>query len=163
VLSFTRSDHPFISPEIVMKSRNSILILSFLITVCCLASFSQDSKKQDQYGKWEPMVQMVQDILAGKNPDKRAIIISPSAYLVSGKHFESLQGVINGENKECSLNEGALRSAVWLHLKVNDPENAAFLILRTQTEKKTDDRFHTVVFMKDSGGQWSIQSWHTSQ
>lgn len=146
-----------------MMSRKNIIALGFFFTTGCLVSFAQMSMKADQYGKWGSIVQSAQDILAGKTLDKGAATISPEAYLVIGKRYENLHSVINGEIKGCSLHEGASRQEAWLHLKVNDQENAAVLVLKTQTDKKTDDRFHTVVFMKDSAGHWSIQAWHASE
>ena len=146
-----------------MNTRIRILVLISLAITWCLHGFAQQTMNLDQYGKWGAIIQSAQNILAGKSPDKTTITIAPDAYLVAGKRFENLQGVINGEIKGCSLNEAPSRQAVWLHLKANNQENAVVLVLKTQSEKKTDDRFHTVVFMKGTTGQWSMQSWHASE
>lgn len=50
-----------------------------------------------------------------------------------------------------------------VQLKMNEAENAAYLILGTHPEPTKNSRFHTVVFMKDSKGRWLIESWHAQR
>jgi hypothetical protein len=109
------------------------------------------------------LVETVQGILAGKQPVAGGIVISPGAHLIFGTHFENLFAVVKGESRECSLNEGPTGQMLWMSMKINDPEDAAFLTLKTRIENPPSVRYHTVVFMKDSTGHWSIQTWHTSE
>jgi hypothetical protein len=145
-----------------MFGKDSILIGSSLVLICCLVALAGDDKKQDQSARWEPLLQTVEGILAGKNPDNGKITIAPGARLIFGRKEERLQDLVSGKITTCSLKEDSSRVSASLVLKVNDSDNAAFLILKTEAEKKADARFHTVVFMKDSSGQWRIESWHTS-
>jgi hypothetical protein len=134
----------------------------FLAILCLLFGLTTVSQAQDQSAKWEPFVKAVQDVLAGRPIDNKNITISPEAYLVFGSQYQLLRAVVAGEFKTCSLKEEPTRVVVFINMKISDSENVAFMTLKTQTDKKTDDRFHTVIFMKDSVANWNIQTWHTS-
>jgi len=133
-----------------------------ITSICCVTLLTAQNQPKDQSEKWEPLVQAIQDILAGKSIHNTNIIISPSAYLAFGNRYENLKSVVTGESKTCSLKEDSTRATSNLVLKINDSENAAFVMLKTQTNKKNDERYHTVVFMKDSKDIWAIQAWHAS-
>jgi hypothetical protein len=50
----------------------------------------------------------------------------------------------------------------FLQLSINDDVNAAHLVVKTETPKHSDLRYHSVFFMKSKAGKWQIQNWHTS-
>jgi hypothetical protein len=139
----------------------TILFCTFALVISCShMSAAGEEKAVDTSATWKPLLLFVQDILAGKDLAGHEIGISPGAYLVSGNRCENLHGVISGEVKTCTLNEGPSRAAMSIALKMNDAEDAAYLRLKTQTVEKTDDRYHTIIFMKNSDGRWLIESWH---
>jgi hypothetical protein len=117
---------------------------------------------KDNSEKWAPLVYAVKDVLAGKKIASDSILISPGAYLVKDGTFTNLRSVALGELRTVSLTEDASRSGASITMKINDPENAAYLMLKTVSATKDGARYHTVVFMKDDKGRWVIQAWHTS-
>jgi hypothetical protein len=140
----------------------TILFCTFaLLAACPHQTIAAEEKAIETSVAWEPLLQFVQDILAGKDIAGNGIGISPGAYLVSGNRCENLHGVISGEVKTCTLIEGSSRTATAMALKMNDAEDAAYLRLKTQTGEKADDRYHTIVFMKNSDGRWLVECWHT--
>jgi hypothetical protein len=44
--------------------------------------------------------------------------------------------------------------------KTNPSEDAGFITLKTVQYDTTRVRFHTIVFMKDSTGEYKISIWH---
>jgi hypothetical protein len=140
----------------------SKLTIFITICICCFFLLSAQVQEKSQTEKWQSLVQSVQDVLAGKSIGSKNIIISPSAYLAFGKTYENLRSVVTGDSKTCSLKEDSTRGGVRVVVKVNDSENAAFVTLKTQTGKKSNERIHTVVFMKDSTGIWNIEAWCVS-
>jgi hypothetical protein len=138
-----------------IKYYTFVHIVSFLLLV------AQD-REDGQSNKWMTLVQSVQDVLAGKPIRHMNITISPGAYVAFGNKYENMESIITGKSKTCSLKEDSTQSAVRVVVKVNDSENAAFVTLKTQTNQKTNERYHTVVFMKDSTGVWSIETWSVS-
>jgi hypothetical protein len=139
---------------------------TFLLTLLVLLSTvfaTTNSWTQDNSAKWKPLVQAVEDVLAGKPISDTLITISPGAYLATGNQWEALLAVARGESKTCSLKEAPTRASVAIRLKINDSEDAAFLTLKTQTANETEPRYHTVMFMKDSSNVWVIEAWHASQ
>ncbi len=134
----------------------------FLLIVCLSLLSAAYAQETDQSAKWKPLVNAMQNILTGNSIESGNISIAPGAHLAFEDKYENLLTVTSGESKNCSLKEDSTRGVVQVVLKINDPENAAFVTLKTQTDRKTDVRYHTAVFMKDSVGNWIIEAWHTS-
>jgi ketosteroid isomerase-like protein len=98
----------------------------------------------------------------GKTSSQPGIEVADGARLVIRGNIVSLADVIAGKSKNCSLVEKSEKSPVSVQLKMNDAEDAAYLILGTQPEGQKGQRVHTVLFMKDANGKWLIENWHTS-
>ena len=140
-----------------MQKVGKMLIVSTLVVLPIHLGFADDGEAADKSMKWQILVQSVQDILTGTNSGQTAVSIAPGAQLAIGDTPVSLFDVVGGTSKTHSLLEESGRTPVTLHLKMNDEENAAFLLIGTQPEPKRVPRYHTVVFMKDSTGMWLIQ------
>jgi len=125
-----------------------------------MVPIANNVSSQDTHGEFWQLVQAVKDILAGKNVEQGKTTIARGASLVYGTTFEDLKGVVAGEIKTCSLADESYQG-VMIQAKTNTSEDMGFLVLKTQTSDKAKVRFHTVVFMKDSTGQFKIHSWHT--
>ncbi len=145
-----------------MSRTQNIIAAVVLIFFATWTGQAKDDKNEDQSKKWEPLVQTVQDILGGKNMEQTKQWISAGASLVFDGRLEDLHDVVTGKSTICSLVEQSSSVPASLRLKINDPEDAAYLIMTTQREDKESQRYHTVVFMKDPKGVWKIESWHTS-
>jgi hypothetical protein len=139
---------------------NIKIFLVFII--CCFTVFAVENPPRDQLGTWEPLVQSIQSVLARKPISSKNISISPNAYVAVGKKFENLRSVVNSESKTSSLKEDSTRCRFQIIVKVNDPGNAEFVTIKTKTKSKTDQRFHSVFFMKDSTAMWNIEVWSVS-
>ena len=144
----------------MMRNRIILVFLLFLIGVATPASAGAD-KTSDK----EHLVQLLQgtvgDLLRGIKKNNLASSIDIEAYLVDGIYYESLPGVIKGESTQCHLVEGKGSKTVFESLIVNDAEDAAFMVVKTQSPG-FGERFHSVVFFKSGRNDWKIKSWHIS-
>jgi len=121
---------------------------------------SGDGAAADSSQKWQVLLHTVQEILSGEAPGPYSARIAPGAQLVLGDRMLDLGEVVASRDSNALL-EDQTRGPVSLHLKMNDEENAAFLVLVTQPDAKA--RYHTVVFMRDTTGAWLVESWHASR
>lgn len=105
---------------------------------------------------------MVTNILQGTDLKGAGTEVDAEAYLIDGKYFESLPGVLQGESTHCKLIEGTETKIVFQSLTIMDNYSAALMILKTQAPS-LGERFHSIVFFHDPGAAWKIKSWHISQ
>lgn len=137
--------------------------ISFLLTSFILSAFIWGFSVQDSKpAKETEFIETVQDIIAGKNIEKSKTFISPEAYVISGAKFENLYDVVSGYNKNIRLTEESSRRMGFFMVKSNEDKTAAFMTCKTVSQNKDQERFHSIVFMKDMKKVWKIVSWHTS-
>lgn len=105
------------------------------------------------------MTRTIQDILAGKNTEEVLNAIGEKAGLVCGTRLEDLRGVMTGEITSCSLAD-TTNHGIAIQERTKQSGDMGFIVLKTQESDTTTVRFHTVVFMKDSVGQYKINIWH---
>jgi hypothetical protein len=142
-------------------SRTRNLIVFLLVSVLlCMASMVNNISSQDAHAEFYKVVQTITDILAGKNTQQALTLIHQGARLVYGARFENLKPVVAGEIKGLSLADSSYHGIMILG-ETNPSEDAGFITIKTVKSDTTQVRFHTVVFMKDSTGQFKIHSWHT--
>ncbi len=145
-----------------MQSSRKLLIGTLLITCACSMAIAGSGTVPDTTQQWYGLVQSVKDVLTGTFSGKTGVGIAAGAQLAIQDTMVSLSDVVKGKDARHSLIEDSKNNAASIHLKVNDPEDAAYLILGTHPEPAKAPRYHTVVFMKDAKGGWFIESWHTS-
>ena len=145
-----------------MKRHRSLLVSCIILglLVGSALAYAGDSNEKD--AKWAPLVESVKNILLGKTSDQPGIDVADGAQLVTKGSIVSLADVIAGKSKNCSLVEKSEKSPVSVQLKMNNAEDAAYIILGTHPEGQKGQRVHTVLFMKDANGKWLIENWHTS-
>jgi hypothetical protein len=143
-----------------MSRTSDLLALLLLFVLLCMVPIADTISAQDKHEEFWRLDRTVQDILAGKNIEQAIATIARGARLVHGVRFEDLKGVVAGEIKTCSLADTSYHG-VMIQAYTNPSEDMGCIILKTQTYDKPQVRFHTVVFMKDSTGQYKIHSWHT--
>ena len=105
----------------------------------------------------------VLEILRGGLSDESKRFIDPEAYVIIGSRYQPLLGLLTDKKKNSYLVEGRETKIEFSHLRTDGTEKAAYLVLKTTPEKSTAPRFHTVVFMRGSAGEWKIETWHISQ
>ena len=125
------------------------------------SSFAGGTSTSDKQQLAQSLQKMVNGIVKGSDLADATSHIDVEAYLIDGKQFESLLGVLHGESSHCKLVEGSESKIVFQSLKIMDSQSAAFLVVKTQTPS-LGERFHSVVFFKDPDSQWRIKSWHIS-
>jgi hypothetical protein len=130
-------------------------------TLIALTAYSGSDKVSNDQRLANDLRGIVHNILAGKDLERASSAVDFEAYLVDGKYYESLLGVLHGEFKNCRLLEGGGSKTVFEQLVIADNRSAAFMVIKTQSPK-LGERFHSVVFFKDAEDQWKIKSWHTS-
>ncbi len=144
-----------------MLRTKGILLLGACLVFASLIGLADGKKNEQTNVGWEGQVEIVKNILSGRNIENVKGMISPGAELVHGAVRDNLYDVVTARGRSFSLLEDSTRKPVSLSLKMNDAEDASFLLLQTGPDKETI--IHTVVFMKDSAGQWKIETWHTSK
>ncbi len=141
-------------PYTIKRSLVFLLVASLCVAFCDTIVMSQDQHE----GFWK-MIQTVQDILAGKNLEQATRAISPGATLVCGSRMENLRSVVAGETAACFLADTSYHG-IAIQGRTNDSEDMGFIVLKTAKADTTVVRYHTVVFLKDSAGDYKISTWH---
>jgi hypothetical protein len=130
-----------------------------LLLLFSFVPFASRASSQDTHEQFWRFVHAVQDILTGKGGAGSQSIIAKEARLVYGVRFERLQAVVAGNIESCSLVDTSYHQ-VEIIGKTNPSEDAGFITLKTVQYDTTRVRFHTIVFMKDSTGEYKISIWH---
>ena len=143
-----------------MKKVAALILCAMTVGSSSRVLASGDGVVADTSQKWQVLLHTVQEILTGNVPGQYSARIAPGAQLAIGDRLLDLAGAVASCDSNLLL-EDQTRGPVFLHLKMNDEENAAFLLLGTQPD--SEKRYHTVVFMKDSTGTWMIEGWHASR
>lgn len=143
----------------LMSRTRDFLVPLLLFALTCIVPFTSTGSGQQNHEQFWHFVQTVQNILAGKDVDGSQAIIPSGARLVYGTRFESLRAVVAGEISSCSLADTSYHQ-VEIIAQTNPSEDAGFLALKTVQHDTTKVRVHTIMFMKDSTGQYRISIWH---
>jgi hypothetical protein len=142
-----------------MKSNRKCLAHLSLSVLFLLLPTAGGALSQEDHREYYEFVDKVLDITQGENVEQAHTIIRRGARLVYGTRFEELKSVVVGEIKTSSLADTSYH-AVMIRAETNPSEDAGYIILKTQKTDTTKVRFHTIVFMKDSAGQYKISAWH---
>ncbi len=102
------------------------------------------------------------NIIHGDNLEKAKISIDPEAYVIDGNHYESLWGVLTGEIKTCRVVEGPKTTIPFSNAFVTDDMSAASIVLKSVSEDGKRVRYHSVLFVRATTGEWKVKSWHVS-
>jgi len=142
----------------MFRTRNLLapLLLSALL---CMVPIANNASSQDEHEEFWKIIRMVQEILAGKNVEQAKATIAKGAHLVHGAKSDYLGDVVAGEIKTYSLADTSFHG-IEIEARTNPAEDMGLLVLKTRKSDTTKVRYHTVVFMKDSTGQFKIISWH---
>ena len=135
-------------------------LLPLLVAGFCVSLRATSVVSQEQHEQFWKMIQTVQDILAGKNLEQATHAINPGATLVCGARMENLRSVVAGEIATCTLADTSYHG-IAIQGRTNDSEDMGFIVLKTVKADTTVVRYHTVVFLKDSAGDYRINTWHT--
>ncbi len=121
-----------------------------------LSDGPQKSKDEDLVR----LQQSVHDILVGESVQGLKDKISAQAYAVIGNKQELLIALLSDKGKRNLLVEGSDSRLETARTVVSDAGDMAYTVLKTRPAAGKADRYHTVVFMKSSGGTWTIAAWH---
>jgi TonB family protein len=105
---------------------------------------------------------MAMNIIHGRKREEVKATIEPDAYIIDDNHYENLYAVLNGEIKTCNVVEGSGSEMSYFHAYLTEEMTAASLVLKTTSANGRRVRFHTVLIVKQPGGEWKIKSWHVS-
>jgi hypothetical protein len=145
-----------------MSRTRDHLVLFLCFTILIIGPVANTVSGQDKHEEIWRLNQTVQDILTGKNVEQAASSITKGARLVCGATIENLRGVVAGEIKTCSLADTSFHG-VAIVAETNPSEDAGYIILTTKRPGRSEVRIHTVVFMKDSTGEYRIHAWHAGE
>ena len=89
--------------------------------------------------------------------------ISPDAYAVVGSRYIPLVDAIKRRGTPKGLPDERGWKLSMVHTFIDDGAQLATLLLRTEYKKTGAFRFHTVVCVRSSEGEWKIRHWHAGQ
>jgi hypothetical protein len=135
-------------------------VLAAILALAALPTFAQNA---DDTSSWEPLLDAVHDVLAGRPVTEAGIRLSPDAYLICNGVYAHLATASTATPDSLRFREDSTRVSASLTMKINDAKDAAYLTLKTKAAEGGDERFHTVVYMKDDKGNWVIEAWHASR
>jgi TonB family protein len=119
--------------------------------------------KPDEFATFlESLNSMVMNIIQGRNIDKAKLSVSPEAYVIDGNHYENLYAVLNGEVKTCRVVDGPDSKIPFFNAVVTDDMTAASMVFKSVLTGGKRERYHTVLILRQPGGDWKIRSWHVS-
>jgi hypothetical protein len=102
------------------------------------------------------------NIIQGSKLDRAKASVEPGAYIIDGNHYENLVAVLNGEVRTCKVVEGPDSQIRFFHGYINDDVTWASLVIKTAFANGKRERYHTIQFVRQPGGEWKIKSWHVS-
>ena len=105
---------------------------------------------------------VITEVLKGNISDSLKKFVDIGAYAVIGNRYEHLYSLMFDGSKGNSLIEGHDSKGKFFHTLIDDSEDSALLVVKTNPAKGKADRYHTVILMKSADGQWKIRGWHTS-
>ncbi len=140
-------------------SRTKHLIPIVLSTCLALAIpggtmlFSQDG--HDAFWK---VVRSIQDIREGKNLEEATKCITKGSRLINGSRYGYLKDAATGDVSPCALSDSSYH-AIAIEGRTNEAEDMGYIVLKTVKADTTKVRYHTVVFLRDSTGEFKISAW----
>jgi hypothetical protein len=141
------------------------LILSLFVCVVVsltTKAISQQTNKDEIDKASQEIQQLVKDVFRGDKPEEVKSSINPGAYIIEGSTYQSMFESLYGKRRSRAFVQEKNRRMSFLQLSINDDVNAAHLVVKTETLKHSNPRYHSVFFMKSKTGKWQIQNWHTS-
>jgi TonB family protein len=106
--------------------------------------------------------EIAMNIIHGRKFEQVKASIEPDAYIIDGNHYENLYAVLKGEVKTSNVVEGPSSEVSYFHAYLTEEMTAASLVLKTTSANGKRVRFHTVLIIRQPGGEWKIKSWHVS-
>ena len=120
----------------------------------------EKSKEHDVF--IESLQSIAINIIQGSKLEQMKSSVAPEAYVIDGNHYENLYAVLNGEVKTCKVVQGPNSKIPFFNAYVTDDMNAASVVLKSVSANGKRERYHTVLIVRQPGGDWKIRSWHVS-
>jgi TonB family protein len=102
-------------------------------------------------------------LLSEKDIAKCKPSVAPDAYAVIGTHYVPLADAIGRRGAAKGLPNERGWEISMVHTIMDDGAQVATMLLRTVNKKTGAYRFHTVVCVRSSEGDWKIRHWHVGQ
>jgi hypothetical protein len=145
-----------------MKRIVLIPIVMFTLFACYTPVNGDDSNKQNNSELIEKLFPIVKSVLEGKDFSEFKDNISPEAYVINGKTYESIFEILGNPSKKETFIEGEEIKFEYAHLLLSDNQDEAYLILETKSSDNTKTSWHSILFKLCNNRQWQILSWHKS-
>ena len=88
--------------------------------------------------------------------------ISTGAYFIDDKADNSQYDILTGKNMKKYLLESKDTEVKYLHMRIPDDYNSAFMVIRTESKLNGKLNWHTVSFELKDDKIWQIVGWHKS-
>lgn len=144
--------------------KRTALILAVLFSSIMFSSplIGDDNKNEKSSELVEQLVSMVTSILQGKDYAEFRENISPEAYLINNKTYESIFEVLENSSKKEIFIEGKEAEVGYVHLWLPDNQKYAYLVLEIKNSGNGKTSWHSILFKIGENQKWQILSWHKS-
>ena len=139
-----------------IRNVSGILLLSLLLP---FTSPSGEVSTPEKRQAVEEVRQLIEGILRGEHLDQAVSHVAADAYVVDGREFRSLWGVLRGEFPDVHLVEGVSATLTFQSLSVMDNLDAASMVIATR-HPQLGERVHSVMLFREGREGWQIMSWH---
>jgi hypothetical protein len=102
-------------------------------------------------------------LLSEKDVAKCKSAVTPDAYAVIGNRYIPLVDAIERRGTRKGLPDERGWTLGMVRTIMDDGGQLATMLLRTEFKKTGAFRFHTVVCVRSSEGEWKIRHWHAGQ
>lgn len=104
------------------------------------------------------LTDIVWELLCGKDRAQAKTRVDEDAYVTDGTTYEHLLPVLERNDKGSPFNFEGNRYFSLTTLKLSTDQTLGYVVVKTESEKHKNPRYHTVIFFR-SDGQWKIQHW----
>jgi len=111
----------------------------------------------------EQFLTMVREVIEQDNKVKAEAMLNPEAYMIDGTRFKSIPEILQTGRKGNAILAEQTRKITFTKVKIADDGKWAYMVLRTESQRSGDQRYHTILFSRDSAGVWHIEHWHVSK
>lgn len=138
-----------------------IKLLSVLLFTSTLVSANEPVSINSQ-GFAEKVIHKVESIIEGAELSTFKENISPSAYVIYNKKYESFYAMwSNDESRQEFIAEEDVMIE-FSYQRISEDLKSAYLILKTETVSSQRINWHTINYEIDENEQMKILNWHKS-
>ncbi len=143
--------------------KSAVIFVVLFSTILLSAPKNGNEKKESEDTKIsDQLVSIVTSIIRGEDYTQFKANISPEAYLISNKSYESIFEILSNPAKQSELIEGKDTKIQFFSLRMPDNQKDAYMVLETKSGDNQESNWHSVFFKLNENNTWQILGWHIS-